>query len=129
MLTTFWHRFTLFGSSAGDRLVPRSVFSGGQDGLDSGVDHRLLLPVDPDGWRPLGDPVGVDAAGPAAGQEVVMVISADQSQIVRIRQFAVDPPPHVVSFAVLRWVCAAGETPGIPSIVTQPMRVGRCGTL
>ena len=48
---------------------------------DAGVDVGLLILVDPSGWDPFGEPVGVDAAGPAFLQEVGVVVSAEQSQI------------------------------------------------
>jgi len=50
--------------------------------LDAGVDVGLLMLVDPAGWDPFGEPVGVDAAGPAFLQEVGVVVSAEQGQIV-----------------------------------------------
>jgi len=39
------------------------------------------LLVDPPGWYPFGQTVGVDAAGPAFLQEVGVVVSAEQAQI------------------------------------------------
>ena len=33
--------------------------------LDAGVDVGLLIVVDPSGWDPFGEPVGVEPAGPA----------------------------------------------------------------
>ncbi len=44
----------------------------------------LLMLVDPSGRDPFGEPVGVDAAGPAFLQEVGVVVSAEQGQIVKI---------------------------------------------
>jgi len=41
----------------------------------------LLILVDPAGWDPFGEPVGVDAAAPALLQEMGVVESAQQSQI------------------------------------------------
>ena len=37
----------------------------GVEALDAGVDVGLLMLVDASGWDPFGEPVGVDAAGPA----------------------------------------------------------------
>jgi hypothetical protein len=46
--------------------------------LDACVDLGLLLVlVDPPGWYPFGQAVGVDAAGPAFLQEVGVVVSAE----------------------------------------------------
>ena len=59
--------------------------------MDAGVDHGFLFPVDPLGWGPFGEAVGVDFAGPAAGQEVVVVVSADQREIVQVRQPTIQP--------------------------------------
>ena len=53
----------------------------GVDALDAGVDVGLLILVDPPWWYPFGEPVGVDAAGPAFLQEGGVVVSAHQSQI------------------------------------------------
>jgi hypothetical protein len=50
--------------------------------LDAGVDVGLLMLVDPSGWDPFGEPVGVDAAGPPFLQEVGVVVSAEQGQIL-----------------------------------------------
>jgi hypothetical protein len=52
------------------------------DALDAGVGVGLLMLVDPSGWDPFGEPVGVDAAAPAFLQEVGVVVSAEQGQIV-----------------------------------------------
>ena len=100
------------------------MFSGGEDGLDSGVDHGVLVAVDPCGRGPFGEAVGVDAAGPAAGQEVVVVISADQSQIVQIRQPTIQPLANVVPLAVLRLVRTAGEEVA-PSLAISARVCGR----
>ena len=48
----------------------------GVDALDAGVDVGLLILVDPPWWDPFGEPVGVDAAGPAFLQEMGVVVSA-----------------------------------------------------
>jgi hypothetical protein len=50
--------------------------------LDAGVDVGLLMLVDPSGWDPFRKPVGVEPAGPAFLQEVGVVVSAEQGQIV-----------------------------------------------
>ena len=50
--------------------------------LDAGVGVGLLMLVDPAGWDPFGEPVGVDAAGPPFLQEVGVVVSAEQGEIV-----------------------------------------------
>jgi hypothetical protein len=46
----------------------------GVDASDAGVDVGLLILVDPAGWDPFGEPVGVDATGPAFLQEVGVVV-------------------------------------------------------
>ena len=69
----------------------------------------LLIVVDPAGWDPFGEPVSVDAAGPAFLQEMGVVVSAEQGQIVKISEAAEDPVQDVVSVAPLGWVGAAGE--------------------
>jgi len=81
----------------------------GVDALDAGVDVWLLVAVDPAGRDPLGQPVGVDAAAPAFLQEMSVVISAEQSEIVKISGTAQDPVLDVVSVAPLRGMAAAGE--------------------
>jgi hypothetical protein len=45
----------------------------GFDALDAG----LLILVDPSWWDPFGEPVGVDATGPAFLQEMRVVVSAE----------------------------------------------------
>ena len=89
-------------------LLP-SMQSGGVQGGDAGVDHGFLVAVDGSGWSPFGEAVGVDAAGPAAGGEIVMVISAKQSQIVQIRFAAVDPSNDVMSFGPFWGSVAPGK--------------------
>ena len=81
----------------------------GVDALDASVDVGLLILVDPSWWDPFGEPVGVDAAGPAFLQEMGVVVSAEQSQIVKFGWAAEDPVEDVVSVAPLGWVGAAGE--------------------
>ena len=81
----------------------------GVDASDAGVDVGLLILVDPPGWDPFGEPVGVDATGPAFLQEMGVVVSAEQSQIVKISWAAEDPIQDVVPVAPLGWVGAAGE--------------------
>jgi hypothetical protein len=49
--------------------------------LDAGVGVGLLMLVDPAGWDPFGEPVGVDVAGPPFLQEMGVVVSAQQSEI------------------------------------------------
>jgi hypothetical protein len=84
------------------------------DALDAGVDVRLLILVDPPWWYPFGEPVGVDATGPAFLQEMGVVVSAEQSQIVKIGWAAEDPIQDVVPVAPLGWMGAAGKgAPGV----------------
>ena len=82
----------------------------GFDASDASVDVGLLILVDPSGWYPFGESVGVDAASSAFLQEVGVVVSAEQGQIVKIGWAAEDPVEDVVSVAPLGWVGAAGET-------------------
>jgi hypothetical protein len=49
---------------------------------DAGVELGSLIVVDPPGRYPFRQTVGVDPAGPAFLQEVGVVISAEQGQIV-----------------------------------------------
>jgi hypothetical protein len=42
------------------------------------LDVGLLMLVDPAGWDPFGEPVGVEPAGPPFLQEVGVVVSAEQ---------------------------------------------------
>jgi hypothetical protein len=65
--------------------------------------------VDPPRWCPFGYPVGVDAAVPAFGGEVVMVVAAEQGQVVQISLPAVDPGHNVMAFGPFWWGVAAGE--------------------
>ena len=44
-------------------------------------DVGSLVLVDPVGWCPFGQPVDVDAAGPAFLQEVGVVVTAEQSEL------------------------------------------------
>ena len=81
----------------------------GFDALDAGVDVGLLILVDPPWWYPFGEPVGVDATGPAFLQEMRVVVSAEQGQIFTIGWAAEDPVEDVVSVAPLGWVGAAGK--------------------
>ena len=50
----------------------------GMYSLDAGIDVGLLMLVDPAGWDPFGEPVGVEPAGPPFLQEVGVVVSAEQ---------------------------------------------------
>ena len=81
----------------------------GVEALDAGVDVGLLIVVDPSGWDPFGEPVGVDPAGPAFLQEVGVVVSAEQGQIFKISRAAKDPIQNVVPVAPLGWMGAAGK--------------------
>jgi hypothetical protein len=81
----------------------------GVDALDASVDVGLLILVDPAWWNPFGQHVDIDAAAPAFLQEMGVVVSAEQSQIVKISGAAEDPIQNVVSVAPLGWVGAAGE--------------------
>ena len=77
--------------------------------MDAGVGVGLLMLVDPAGWDPFGEPVDIELAGPAFLQEVGVVVSAEQGQIVKIGWPAEDPVQYVVSVAPLGWVGAAGK--------------------
>jgi len=50
--------------------------------LDAGVGVGLLMLVDPAGWDPFGEPVDIELAAPAFLQEMGVVVSAQQSEIV-----------------------------------------------
>jgi len=89
-------------------LLP-SVGSGGVECGDAGVDKWLLVGVNRFRWSPFGDAVVVDAAGPAAGVEVVVVMNAKQRKIIEISLAAVDPGNDVVAFAVLRRMGTSGK--------------------
>jgi len=77
--------------------------------LDSGVDKRFLVAVDPAARNPFGNAVGVETAGPAAGQKVVVVVNAEQGQIVEVGGSAVDLGNDVMPLAILRGSVAAGK--------------------
>ena len=47
-------------------------------------DVGLLMLVDPAGWDPFRKPVDIHVAGPSFLQEVGVVVSAEQGQIVKI---------------------------------------------
>ena len=79
------------------------------DASDAGVDVGLLISVDPPRRDPFGETVGIDAAAPAFLLEVGVVVSAEQSQVVKISKTAKDPIENVVPVAPLGWVGAAGE--------------------
>ena len=50
--------------------------------LDAGVGVGLLMLVDPAGWDPFRKPVDIHVAGPAFLQEMGVVVSAEQGEIV-----------------------------------------------
>ena len=50
--------------------------------FDAGFDVGLLMLVDPAGWDPFGEPVDIELAGPAFLQEMGVVVSAEQGEIV-----------------------------------------------
>jgi hypothetical protein len=54
----------------------------GVEASDAGVDLGSLLLVDPPGRYPFGQTVGVHPTGPTLLQEVGVVVSAEQAQIV-----------------------------------------------
>ena len=64
------------GVSGADGVSVSGLLSGGEAAADSGVDQWGAGAVGPGGWDPFGQAVGVDATGPAAGGEVVVVVSA-----------------------------------------------------
>ena len=73
------------------------------DAFDAGVDVGLLIVVDPAGWDPFRQALSVDAAGPAFLQEMGVVVSAEQGQIVKIGRAAEDPVEDVVSVGLARF--------------------------
>ena len=81
----------------------------GVEALDAGVDVRSLILVDPAGWDPFGQSVGIDPAGPAFLQEMGVVITAEQGEVVQIARPAQNPVEDVVSVAPLRGMGAARE--------------------
>jgi len=54
----------------------------GMYSLDAGVGVGLLMLVDPSGWDPFRKPVDIHVAGPAFLQEMGVVVSAEQGQIL-----------------------------------------------
>ena len=52
------------------------------DASDAGVDVGLLILVDPAGWDPFRKPVDIELAAPAFLQEMGVVVSAEQGEIV-----------------------------------------------
>ena len=97
----------------------------GVEALDAGVEVGLLILVDPFWWCPFGQPVGVDAAGPAFLEEVGVVVSAEQGQVVQVGVAAEYPVHNVVAVAPLWWVGAAGEAAAaVPSGQRQGLAFG-----
>ena len=102
------------------------MYPGGVHCSDSGVDDRFLITIDGSGWGPFRDSVGVDAAGPASAGEVVMVIAAEQSQIIHIRFAAINPRDEVMSFAPFRGSIAARKgAPGVAGDQRRGLAAGR----
>ena len=64
--------------------VPAVELALGVDALDSGIDVGVLILVDPAGWDPFREPIGIEPAAPAFLQEMSVVISAQQRQIFKI---------------------------------------------
>jgi hypothetical protein len=54
----------------------------GIDALDAGIDLGSLILVDPAGWDPFREPVDIDATAPPFLQEMRVVVSAEQGEIV-----------------------------------------------
>ena len=57
--------------------------AGGVDAADAGVDEWCAVFVDPPGWSPFGESVGVDGAVPAFGEEVVVVVAQSRVRLSR----------------------------------------------
>ena len=97
----------------------------GVEALDAGVEVGLLILVDPFWWCPFGQPVGVDAAGPAFLEEVGVVVSAEQSQVVQVGGSAQDPVEDVMPVAPTCRVGAAGKgAAAVPSGQRQSLAFG-----
>jgi hypothetical protein len=90
-------------------LVAAVELALGVEALDASVDVGLLILVDPAWWYPFGEPLDSDAAAPAFLQEMRVVVSAQQRQILKISGAAEDPIQNVVPVAPLGRVGAAGE--------------------
>jgi hypothetical protein len=67
--------------------------------LYSGVEDGFLLGVEPGGWLPYGEAVGIQVAGPAFSQEVVVVVATQEGQVLQVGGAAVDPCGDVVESA------------------------------
>ena len=65
--------------------------------------------VDPAGWSPFRESVGVEGAGPAVAGEVVMVVGAEEGEVVEVGGSTVGPVDDVVALAVFRGLVAARE--------------------
>src|SRR5215213_10005012 len=76
---------------------------------DSGVENGSLKVVEPPGGPPPRQTVGVDFAGPAPAEEIVVMVATEQGEIVQVGLAAVDPGRDVVPFAPFRRMSAAGE--------------------
>ena len=76
---------------------------------DAGVHVGSLVVVDPPGWDPFRQTIVVDAAGPAFLEEVGVVVSAEQGEVVEVGWSAVYPVQDVMPVAVAGWMGAAGE--------------------
>src|SRR5688572_27945887 len=82
---------------------------------DPSIELGLLLRVDPARRYPFRQPVAADATAPAILQEMGVVITAEQGQVVKISWSAINPIQDVMSVAPLRWMITAGErTPAFP---------------
>ena len=68
-----------------------------------------MMLVDPAGWDPFGEPVDIHVAGPPFLQEMGVVVSAEQRQILKISEAAQDPIQDVVPVAPRRRMRAARE--------------------
>ena len=78
-------------------------------GAYSTVDQWALPGINPTWWPPFRQSLVVDGHRPAALQEVVVVIDAEQRQVVQIGLPTLSPRNDVVPLAVFRRMQATGE--------------------
>ena len=74
------------------------------------------MPVDDLGRCPFGQAVVVDPAAPAPAEELGVVVTAEQGEIVEVGESAFGPAEDVVPFAIFgRGVAPGKATSSVPS--------------
>ena len=89
----------------------------GVEASDAGVELGSLILVDPSRWYPFRQTITVHPAGPAFLQEMGVVISAKQGQIIKIGKTTENPIQDVVSVAPAGGMSTPGERTSAVSYV------------